>query len=312
MPGLAAASELLQLFADPTRVRLVALLDREELSVAELTRITELPQSRISTHLGKLREAGVLKDRRQGASTFYSINDGAMPEDARALWGLLSERLDEPVLVTDQERCTALVRARAQAEPWPDSVAGRMERYYSPGRTWEATARGLLGLLHLGDVLDAGSGDGTIAELVAPRARSVTCFDRSEKLLAAARERLGAVPNVRFSPGDLQALPFADASFDQVLCFNVLVYVPDPARALRECARVLRPGGDLALVTLAPHKNRDVTDGYGHVHGGFAPDDLRAWMQASGLAVERCEVTSREKREPHFLVVSGFARKPGG
>lgn len=304
--SLADTSSLLSLFAEPTRVRLFSLLAQEELSVAELTQITELAQSRVSTHLGKMREAGVITDRRQGASTFYRASD-AMPEAARAVWSLLDGRLDDRVLDTDRERCVALLRAREAA--WPDAVAGQMERHYSPGRTWEATARGLLGLARFGDVLDAGSGDGTLAALIAPRAQSVTCLDRSEKVLDAARHRLREHGNVSFARGDLLELPFADGAFDHAMLFNVLTLVRDPARALAEAARVLRPGGRLAVVTLAAHGHAAVAESYGHLVPGFAPKKLAKMLARAGLTVEACEVTSRERRKPYFEVVSAFARK---
>jgi ArsR family transcriptional regulator len=311
MTSLDATRDLLHLFGDPTRVRLVALLAHQELTVAELTSITELPQSRVSTHLGKLREAGVLSDRRQGASTVYGLNNGSMPGDARKVWALLQDEVADSVLTTDRTRCEALVRARDRRTAWPDAVAGQMERHYSPGRTWEATARAFLGLVRLGDVLDAGSGDGTIAQLLAPRARSITCVDKSERVLAAARARLADVPGVRFARGDLQALPAAAASFDQVLLFNVLTHVDRPAEVLVEAARVLRPGGDLVAVTLDQHPHAEATARYGHVHAGFKPAAVRRMLVRAGLDVERCEVTSRERREPHFNVVTVFARKRG-
>jgi SAM-dependent methyltransferase/DNA-binding transcriptional ArsR family regulator len=311
MTSLDATLDLLHLFGDPTRVRLMALLARHALTVAELTGITELAQSRVSTHLGKLREAGVLRDQRNGASTLYSLNDAAMPEKARRVWGLLDGELDDGMLAADRVRCDALVKAREQRVPWPDAVAGQMERHYSPGRTWEATARAFLGLLRLGDVLDGGSGDGTIAQLLAPRARSVTCLDRSPRVLTAARERLGGVPHVRFVLGDLHAVPAADASFDHVLLFNVLTHAATPARVLGEAGRVLRAGGDLVIVTLAAHDHPDATAPFGHLHAGFAPAVLRRLCTRAGLAVEHCGVTSRERREPHFSVITAFARKPG-
>jgi SAM-dependent methyltransferase len=302
--------ELLRLFGDPTRVRLAALLERDELTVAEITRITDLPQSRVSTHLGKLREAGVLRDRREGASTYYCMNDGAMPPDARRVWTTVTGTLDEPLLRADRDRCASLVRSRESGKGWPDAVAGQMERYYSPGRTWEATARGLLGLVRLGDVLDAGSGDGALAALLAPRARHITCLDRSEKVLQAARQRLGHLPNVSLVPGDLHALPFEAGRFDQVLLFNVLVYAENPSRVVAEAARVLVPGGELVLTTLAPHDHRETTAAYGHVHAGFSARKLEGWLAAAGLTVERCEISSREKRPPNFEVISAFGRKP--
>jgi ArsR family transcriptional regulator len=240
----------------------------------------------------------------------YALNDGAMPAEARKVWSLVEGEVRDAVVEGDRARCAALVKARTRAAAWPDAVAGQMERHYSPGRTWEATARAFLGLVRLGDVLDAGSGDGTIAQLLAPRARSVTCLDRSEKMLVAAAARLAGAPGVRFVRGDVHAVPAPDGSFDQVLLFNVLAFAEAPARALGEAARVLRPGGDLVLVTLAAHRHTEVTAGYGHVHAGFAPAQLRRWLGRAGLAVERCEVTSRERREPHFNVVTAFARKP--
>jgi len=311
MTSLDATLDLLHLFGDPTRVRLMALLARHPLTVAELTQVTELAQSRVSTHLGKLREAGVLRDQRNGTSTLYALNDAAMPPKARQVWSLLEGELDDRLVASDRGRADALVRARALKAPWADAVAGQMERHYSPGRTWEATARAFVGLTTLGDVLDAGSGDGTIAQLLAPRAGSVTCLDVSPRVLAAARERLRGQPHVRFVLGDLHAVPAADASFDQVLLFNVLAHATTPARVLAETARVLRPGGAVVVVTLASHDHPDVTAPFGHVHAGFAPAVLRRLCTRAGLVVEHCDVTSRERREPHFSVLTAFARKPG-
>ena len=309
MATISSAVDLLRLFGDSTRLRLASLLEKNELTVAEITKITQLPQSRVSTHLGKLRDAGVLRDRREGALAYYAMNDGNVPASVHKLWNLLGRELDEPLLHSDQERCQAVLRARQGTANWPDAVAGEMERHYSPGRTWEATAIGMLGLLHLGDVLDAGSGDGAIAALLASRSRRVTCLDISPKVLQACRKRLQGMNNVEFVLGNVQALRFADASYDQVLLLNLLTYATDPARALAEAARVLRPGGDLVVTTLAAHEQREVTAGYGHVQAGFRPQALRDWLAEAGLVVDRCEVTSREKRAPHFAVVSAFARK---
>src|SRR5579884_1174521 len=193
-----------------------------------------------------------------------------------------------------------------------DAVAGEMERHYSPGRTWEAVARAFVGLVALGDVLDAGAGDGAIAELLAPRARRITCLDRNARMVAAARMRLARASNVDVVRGDVTAIPAADAAFDQVLLLNVLTSVATPAAALAEVARVLRPGGQLVLVTLDAHTHATVTAAYGHVHAGFRPAALRRMLARAGLAVERCAVTSRERRQPHFQVITAFAQKPAG
>src|SRR5262245_64033412 len=124
MTGLTTALDALHLFGDPTRVRLVALLARHDLTVAELTTITELPQSRVSTHLGRLKDAGVLRDRREGSSTVYALNDGSMPDEVRRVWTLVDGAVADATLRTDRERCEALLKARAGDLPFPDALAG--------------------------------------------------------------------------------------------------------------------------------------------------------------------------------------------
>jgi SAM-dependent methyltransferase len=311
MLSLAKTVDILRLFADPTRVRLAHLLDETELAVAEITEITDLPQSRVSTHLGKLREAGVVRDRRQGASTFYTLNQEAMPDPVRRVWSLMAENRDDSLLQADRARCQEILRSRRKANTWPESVAGHMERHYSPGRTWEATFYAMLDHLNLGDVLDAGSGDGAMASLLARRCRSLTCLDASPRVLQAARRRLAGQHNVTFAPGDVQALPFPDQRFDHVLLLHVLTYAADPVSALREAARVLRPRGNLVVSTLASHEHAEITKDFGHVHQGFNPRTLHGWLaEEAGLEVERCEITSREKRPPRFAVITAFARKP--
>ena len=309
VPDLSQTVDRLAVLADPTRVRLLALLVEAELTVAELTRITDLPQPRVSTHLRRLREAGLVRDRREGGSSFYALDDG-MDAAARELWTVLRRQLDDDQLDRDGQRREAALAARAAKLRWPDTVAGQMERHYSPGRTWEATARGLLGFLELGSVLDIGSGDGVNAELIAPVARHVTCLDLSERVIAAARTRLEPVGNVDFHVGDMHDLPFAAASFDAALLLNVLTYTQRPQLVIHEAARMLRPGGALALVTLAEHEHATIARGYDHLSLGFAPEALTAMLSAAGLEVERGLVRCRERRKPYFEILAAFARRP--
>lgn len=306
---LARAADLLQTFGEPSRLRLAALLDGRELSVAELTASTELAQSRVSTHLARLKEAGVLRDRRVGAATLYSLNDGAMPPDVREVWTLVSTKIDDRQLAADRARCDAVLRARAGKNGWADTVAGEMERHWSPGRTWESLAKGLIPLLDLGDVLDVGCGDGAVAQMLAPQARSLTCVDRHDRMIDAARARLAGAANVRVERADAHDLPFPAASFDQVLLMHVLDQAARPAAVLAECARVLRAGGSLVVLTLDRHDHQDVTAAYGHIHPGFAPATLKKSLEKAGLGVVSSAVVSREHRRPHFQVVRAFARK---
>jgi DNA-binding transcriptional ArsR family regulator/precorrin-6B methylase 2 len=310
MITLNAAVDVLQLLGEPTRVRLMALLASNELTVAEIVAVTQLAQSSVSTHLGKLRDAGLVRDRKAGASTFYAVNDRAMPPSSRKVWDLVRGEVRDALLADDLGRAEKVVRARDRSAGWPDAVAGEMERHWSPGRTWESLARAMTGLVRLGDVLDVGSGDGTVAQLLAPRARSWTCVDRNERVLDAARERLARCEGVRFVLGDAHALPVREAAFDTVLLLHVLAQVDAPAQALAEASLRLRSGGTLVAVTLDAHDHADVTAAYGDVHPGFAPAGLRRMLVRAGMDVDACEVTSRDVRPPSFRVVTALATKP--
>ncbi len=302
--------ELLHAFGDATRLRILTLLSEGELTVADLVAILEMSQSRVSTHLGKLREARLVEDRKEGTSRVYRLANGGRGRSAEKLWSLLLEGLDDTVLEGDRRRMRALVAARDAEQGWAEAAAGRMERHYSPGRTWEALARGVVPLLELGDVLDVGCGDGVLASLLAPRSRSYTGLDKSPKVLDAARRRLAGLPGVTLVQGDMASLPFEDASFDDVLLFHVLTYAADVRVALREAARVVCPGGRVVAVTLGAHEHVATTERYGHANAGFSPATLRSALTKAQLAVESCAITSREAREPHFEVLTAVATKP--
>jgi ArsR family transcriptional regulator len=303
-------SNRLKVFADATRVRLLALLEGEELTVAELSAITQLAQPRVSTHLAKLKEAGLVRDRRAGVSAYYRFDDAALDPAQRALWQSISTGSDDPLLRQDAERVAAVLATRAADQNWADSVAGDMERHYSPGRTWEALARTALPLLETGDVLDIASGDGVLAELLAPHAQRYVCIDTSPRVVAAAAERLRRFPNVEVREGDMHALPFADAGFDLVVLMHALTYAARPAQAVAEAARMLKRGGRLLLSSLANHQHRAAVEAYGHSNLGFSAKDLRRFATKAGLQVTSCETVTREKRPPHFEVISLIGVKP--
>jgi ArsR family transcriptional regulator len=185
-----------------------------------------------------------------------------------------------------------------------------MERHYSPGRTWEALARTALPLLEPGDVLDIASGDGVLAELLAPHSHRYVCIDTSARVVAAAAERLRRFANVEVREGDMHALPFDDGSFDLVVLMHALTYASKPAQAVAEAARVLRRGGRLLLSSLARHEHRAVVQAYGHVNLGFSDKELRRFAEKSGLKIASCETVTRERRPPHFEVISLIGTKP--
>ena len=298
--------ETLNLLGDENRLRLCALLRERELCVTDLVRVTGISQSRVSTHLGRLREAGFVRDRRQGQQSFYGLALDSLPQTARSVLDEAALSTD-PTLEGDQRRLAELEAERRGGAPeFADDIA----RDYSPGRTWQSLSVGLAALLELGDVLDVGSGDGAAASSLAPYCRSLTCIDTNARMIEAARERLHKFPEVTALVADVHDLPFGAATFDSVLMFHTLTYAEKPARALAECARVLRPGGRLVVLCLDEHRQHEITAPYGERHPGFSPAKVRELLSKAGLAVRTAEVACRESRKPHLQVVLAIASQP--
>jgi ArsR family transcriptional regulator len=304
--NLGRYTDALALLADENRIRLCALLRDQELCVTDLVKVTGMAQSRVSTHLGRLREAGFVRDRRHGPQSFYALETASLPSAVRAC---LDEAVGsgDPTLEGDRHRLKELESERRGSGA--TTLADDLGRDYSPGRTWQSLVAGTAALLRLGDVLDVGSGDGAAAATVAPYCRSLTCIDVNPRLIEAARERLARHGHVRAQVADAHDLPFADDSFDAVLVFHTLTYAERPARVLSECARVLRPGGRLVVLCLDEHNQSEVTARYGERHAGFSPRTIRGMLSRAGLTVASAEVASRELKRPHLQVVLAIADK---
>jgi ArsR family transcriptional regulator len=300
-------ADALNLLGDENRLRLCALLGGRELCVTDLVRVTGIAQSRVSTHLGRLRDAGLVRDRRQGTQCFYALAADTAPATVKALLEEVSKSAD-PTLVGDQKRLQEFDAERRGG--LPESITDDFERDYSPGRTWKSLALGMAAFLELGDVLDVGSGDGSAASALAPHCRSLTCVDTSTRMIEAAKERLRNFSHVRAQVADVHELPFRPSSFNAVFVFHTLTYAEHPARALGECARVLRPSGRLVLLCLDRHEQHEVTARYGERHPGFSPRDLRRLFAKAGLDVAASEVACREAKNPHLQVVLTIADKP--
>ena len=299
--------ETFNLLGDESRLRLCALLRDRELCVSDLVQVTGISQSRVSTHLGRLREAGIVRDRRQGAQSFYTLAHAALPE---AVQGLLDESTlaSDATLAGDRKRLAELEEERRGGAA--ASLLDDLERYYSPGRTWRSLTAGLAALLELGDVLDVGSGDGAAAAMIAPSCRSLTCIDVNARMVEAARDRLARFSHVHVDVADVHRLPHAAESFDAVLVFHTLTYTERPLQAITECARVLRPRGKLVLLCLDEHQQPEVTAPYGERHQGFSKATLTTLLEKAGLLVLSAEVACRESRKPRLDVMLAVASKP--
>ncbi len=305
--NLAQTVGTLTLLGDESRVRLCALLRDRELSVGDLVRVTGISQSRVSTHLARLREAGFVRDRRDGSHAFYALATEALSPTAKSLLDAATNAAD-PTLEGDRERLLALDGEQCGAVP--DPFAGEMDRHYSPGRTWQSLAAGLASLIDLGDVLDVGCGDGAVAAYLAPHCQNLTCIDVSPRMATAAGKRLSRHENARAIVADGEKMPFRAGSFDAAIVFHTLTHAENPSAVLAECARVLAPGGRIVVLSLDEHQAQDVTLPFGERHPGFSPRALRGMLLRSSLSVTFSDIVSREAKKPHFRVVLGTALKP--
>lgn len=303
-------NQLFKTLSDESRVRLILLLQQQELSVAELSEITHLAQPRVSTHLSHLRKHKLVLVRKQGVSAYYRFNeDWVNAQFSEVLPLVQSHYQNNPLIESDNQRLHEVMNAHAHSNKWVDAVAGDMERHYSPGRTWEATTRVIARLAQQGDVLDIGSGDGVLAELMSAQCQSYTCADNNLKAIEAAKSRLKHAKNVRFKQADMHQLPFENQSFDRVLMLHVLTYSDQPEQAVKEALRVCKPGGEVLISTLFKHKHKDVKDTFGHVNLGFETQELVRWCEEAGAQSATATITSQEQKTPNFKIITAQAVK---
>jgi ubiquinone/menaquinone biosynthesis C-methylase UbiE len=302
LSALAAAGE-------ETRLRLLALLAEAELTVSELVTILGQSQPRISRHLKLLVEAGLVERHREGAWAFFLL---AQHGTAAALSGdiLAHIKADDPICAADRGRLAEVRRARAeQAARYFAAHAANWDElralHISEERV-EAAIRDLIGSAPVHNLLDLGTGTGRMLELLAPYADRAIGMDQSSQMLALARARLekAGLRNVQLRQGDIYALPVEQDFYDLVIIHQVLHYLDDPARAVREAARALRPSGRLLIVDFAPHAEESLRTNHAHRRLGFGAEEIAALMQESGLdVIERRDLVPN-KTEGGKLTVS--------
>lgn len=303
-------NDLFKTLADESRIRLVMLLQQQELTVAELAEITRLAQPRVSTHLSNLKNNCLVQARKQGVSSYYRLNTEQLATSYPGILDMINTHYAEnPIIRQDNQQLAQVMNTQAESNQWVDSVAGDMERHYSPGRTWEATARVVAKLVKLGKVLDLGSGDGVLAELLAKNAAEYACVDNNVKAIEAAKARLKHLDNVKFYQSDIHDLPFKDEQFDCVLMLHVLTYSTQPEEVIKQAFKMCKPGGHLYVSTLQNHHHDSVLADYGHKNLGFKTQQLKHWCQSAGFTQIEANISSQEQRKPHFKIITVEAIK---
>src|SRR6266496_2363082 len=247
----------LRALADPTRLRIMALLEKEELSVNELQEITRMGQSRISTHLGLLQDAGLLQSRREGKRTFYKWR-----EDADAVAHEFIQLAVRGAKETGEQSADQLnlkrilARRNERAQVYFNHIAGRFDRVYGPGRSCQAFGHLLLRILPPLIVVDLGSGEGLLSELLARRCKKVIAVDNSERMVefGARKAKKNGLKNLEFRLGDLENPPIEPASVDLVILSQALHHAAKPDQAIAAAHKLLAPGGQIMILDLLQHK----------------------------------------------------------
>jgi ArsR family transcriptional regulator len=309
MPGTLKA---LRALSDPTRLRIVALLQGSELSVHELQEITRMGQSRISTHLGLLQEAGLLESRREGKRTFYRIVAGGDPAAGEFIQLAVRGAKELPEQSGDQLNLKRILLRRAeQAQLYFNQVAGRFDRSYGPGRSWQAFGQLLLRALPPLVIADLGSGEGLLSELLARRAKKVIAVDNSEKMVAfgANKARKNKLKNLEFRLGDLENPPIQPESVDLVILSQSLHHAANPKESLASSHRILRAGGQIMILDLLRHHFEQAHELYGDRWLGFTETDLQSWLEEAGFKQIEVAVVAREDQPPHFQTVLAVGEK---
>ncbi|MGD9688232.1 MAG: ArsR/SmtB family transcription factor [Phycisphaerales bacterium] len=305
---------------DPIRLRLLRLLEREELSVGEIARVLQLPQSTVSRHLkvlaelpgGRRNSAGWLARRTSGTATWYRLVLDDLDTSSRALWLAVREQLGEaPELGEDSRRLAGvLADRRTDTQAFFGRVAGEWDSVRDELFGSAFTLQALLTLLPPGwTVADLGCGTGNVSELLAPVVKRVIAVDQSEPMLSAARKRVGSgAKNVEFVRGDLTALPLADESVDAAICVLVLHHLPEPEAAVREMARIIRPGGVMLLVDMVSHGRESYRHSMGHRWQGFDVPSMVRMIASSGMHEPRLVVlpSASAAKGPGLFAATAF------
>jgi ubiquinone/menaquinone biosynthesis C-methylase UbiE len=303
---VASILKTLKLISDPSRLRLLLLLEREELSVAELQEILSMGQSRISTHLSQLKAAGIVEDRNQGKNSLYRLRD-------RQLIDLLHSAASEIPEAKDDAQALqlALEKRRDKVRGYFDELAGKFGRNYVPGRSWKGLAETLLQLMPPMTIADLGAGEGTFSQLLAQRAQRVIAVDNSAKMVefGARLARENGIANLEYRLGDLESPPIEDSTIDLAFFSQSLHHALHPERAVAAAARLLKAGGRIVILDLKKHSFEQARDLYADTWLGFSEVELRGFLEDAGFTGVQSWVVDREAQSPGLETILAMGRK---
>jgi ArsR family transcriptional regulator len=310
---MASTINFLRLLADPTRLRLLLLLEQEELSVAELQQILGMGQSRISSHLAQLKRAGAVEDRRAGKNVYYGVSENGQ-DSRRARVAELTRTLARELPETTRDRTSlklVLRKRQDKAREYFDELAGKFGRRYCPGRSWQALAHALITLLPPLTIADLGAGEGTLSQLLAKNARKVVAIDNSPKMVEFGSQlaKKHGFKNLEYRLGDIEEPPIANNSVDLAILSQALHHAIHPQQAIGAAHRILKRGGRLVILDLLSHRFERARELYADHWLGFSEVQLHQFLEKSGFRQIEVSVVAREKQSPHFQTVFGTGIK---
>ena len=298
----------LKLLSDPTRLRILRLLETEALSVAELQEVLGMGQSRISTQLSLLKTEGLVSDERSGKNNIYTCSaDPDLMEVAR------SAAEEVPEVSADAAALKHLLRKRRDSSrAYFDELAGRFGKDYVPGRSWKALAEALIKVLNYQVVADLGAGEGTLAQLLAQRAEKVIAVDLSSKMVEYGQNLAiqNGLTNLEYRIGDIENPPIDNVSLDLAILSQALHHAEHPQRALDAAFRILKPGGRLIVLDLLQHNFEEARELYADRWLGFSECDLSAMLKKAGFTQIETVVADSESTVPKFQTLLGIGIRP--
>lgn len=303
----------LKVLSDPTRLRVLALLLKEELAVTELQEILGMGQSRISSQLALLRQSGFVTDRRDGKKAFYSLRADLEPKLVAVLHAACDSVAGLPESVEDRENLARTLQKRRQhSEQYFNLIAGRLGKGYCPGRSWEALGHLALRLVPAITVADLGAGEGLVSQLLARRAEKVWCIDNSPKMVEVGTElaKKNGLANLTYKLGDIESVPLPDRSVDLAILSQALHHASHPQTAVNESFRILKPGGQLLVLDLKEHGFEKARELYHDLWLGFKESAVHGFLKSAGFSKVEVAIVAREEQEPHFetLLASGYKK----
>jgi SAM-dependent methyltransferase/biotin operon repressor len=294
----------LKLLSDPTRLRILKLVENESLSVAELQEVLGMGQSRISTQLSQLKMEGLVSDERSGKNNIYTCTaDPDLMEVARLA------AAEVPEVSADEAALRHLLRKRRDSSrAYFDELAGRFGKDYVPGRSWKALAEALIKVLNYRVVADLGAGEGTLAQLLAQRAEKVIAVDLSPKMVEFGQDLAArnGLTNLEYRIGDIEDPPIENNSLDLAIFSQALHHAEHPARALDAAFRILKPGGRLIVLDLLQHQFEEARELYADRWLGFSESELASMLEKSGFSCIETIVADRETSSPKFQTLLGI------